>query len=206
MSRQIDVEPELAGKLRPEDLDWLLERLADRPEKEVVRIAKDPRLYVRVKKIVNSLQTRHVLYRGDSRKLSFIKNESVHLVITSPPYWIVKDYRPIEGQLGIIKDYGKFLEELGKVWKEVYRVLVPGGRLIVVVGDVLLSRRKYGRHRVAPLHADIIRQCIDIGFEYLAPVIWYKIGNVSREVPGRNGVLGKPCNSQKDLTYLKILI
>ncbi len=192
MSRQIDVELELAEKLRKVDLDWLLERLADRPEKEVVRIAKDPGLYARVEKIVSSLPTRHMLYRGDSRKLSFIRNESVHLVVTSPPYWIVKDYRPIEGQLGVIRDYKRFLDELGKVWREVYRVLVPGGRLIVVAGDVLLSRRKHGRHRVVPLHADIIRQCIDIGFEYLAPIIWYKIGNVSREVPGRNGVLGKP--------------
>lgn len=192
MAKQLEVEPEIAEKLSSDDLRWLLEKLADRVEKEAMLLAKNPDLYRRVERIVSSLPTRHIIYHGDSRNLSFIPSESIHLVVTSPPYWIVKKYKPIPGQLGVIRDYDRFLEELGKVWHEVYRVLVPGGRLIVVVGDVLLPRRKYGRHRVIPLHSDIIRQCTGIGFEYLAPIIWFKIGNVSREVPGRGGFLGKP--------------
>ena len=123
--------------------------------------------------------------------MGFLRDGSVHLVLTSPPYWTLKPYPRVEGQLGAVGEYGGFLASLSKVWRETYRLLVPGGRLVVVVGDVLLSRRRFGRHFSIPLHADVIRQCVDAGFDYLSPIIWYKIGNVNREMPGR-GFLGKP--------------
>lgn len=126
--------------------------------------------------------THHILVRGDARDLGFIKDESVHLVVTSPPYWTLKDYNPIPGLLGDVEDYEQFLTELGKVWRECYRVLVPGGRLVCVVGDVCLSRRRFGRHVVVPLHADICVICRKIGFDNLNPIIWYKIANASYEV------------------------
>ncbi|MEJ2704925.1 MAG: site-specific DNA-methyltransferase [Sedimentisphaerales bacterium] len=137
--------------------------------------------------------TRHVLVQGDARDMAFIADNSVHLVVTSPPYWNLKRYNDHSAQMGHISDYEHFLNELGKVWKEVYRVLVPGGRLVCVVGDVCLSRRKNGgRHVVVPLHADICVMCRKIGFDNLNPVIWHKISNASYEVSGSTRFLGKP--------------
>jgi site-specific DNA-methyltransferase (adenine-specific) len=111
--------------------------------------------------------THHRLINGDARDLSFIDDESVHLVVTSPPYWNLKRYNENPNQLGHINDYEYFLGELEKVWKEAFRVLVPGGRLVCVVGDVCVSRRNFGRHLVFPLHADICVQCREIGFDNL---------------------------------------
>lgn len=116
----------------------------------------------------------------------------MHLVVTSPPYWTLKRYNDGKEQMGHIADYERFLEELAKVWRESYRVLVPGGRLVCVVGDVCLSRKAHGRHVVVPLHADICVACRKIGFDNLNPIIWHKIANASYEVSRGAGFLGKP--------------
>jgi len=137
-------------------------------------------------------KTIHRLIQGDARDLSFIQDESIHLVITSPPYWILKRYREHPGQMGHIEDYEKFIEELSKVWQHCYRILVPGGRLVCVVGDVCLSRRKFGRHVVVPLHADIAVSCRKIGFDNLNPIIWYKIAKATYEVNNGTKFFGKP--------------
>ncbi len=134
----------------------------------------------------------HRVVRGDARDLSFIPDESVHLVVTSPPYWILKRYNENPGQLGHVEDYEAFVEELAKVWRECFRVLVPGGRLVCVVGDVCLSRRRNGRHVVVPLHADICVSCRRIGFDNLNPIIWHKISNATYEVNNGARFLGKP--------------
>ena len=84
--------------------------------------------------------TTHVIREGDSRDLSFIPSESVHCVITSPPYADLIHYPDGHGQLGNIASYELFLDELDKVWAECLRVLVPGGRVVSVVGDVCISR------------------------------------------------------------------
>ena len=136
--------------------------------------------------------TFHRLINGDARDLSFIGDGSVHLVITSPPYWNLKRYNENSGQLGHIQDYESFLGELEKVWRHVFRFLVPGGRLVCVVGDVCVARRKFGRHLVFPLHADISVMCRRIGFDNLNPIIWHKIANASYEVPNGSKFLGKP--------------
>jgi len=136
--------------------------------------------------------TTHRLIQGDARSLKFLPDESIHLVVTSPPYWTLKRYNECEGQLGHIDDYEAFLAELTCVWQDVYRVLVPGGRLVCVVGDVCLSRRKHGRHVVVPLHADICVICRRIGYDNLNPIIWHKIANASYEVDNGTGFLGKP--------------
>jgi site-specific DNA-methyltransferase (adenine-specific) len=136
--------------------------------------------------------TTHRLVVGDSRDMGFLPDESVHLVLTSPPYWNLKDYPYKLGQLGNIDDYGTFLEGIAKVFRECYRVLVPGSRMVCVVGDVCLSRRRHGRHRVIPLHADIAFRCRTIGFDNLNPIIWYKISNATFEVDNGTKFLGKP--------------
>lgn len=120
--------------------------------------------------------------------------EPVHLVVTSPPYWDLKDYADDHNgaQLGHIASRERFLEEVGKVWQRCYDLLVPGGRLCIVVGDVCRSRKVHGRHVVEPLHAYLQVQCQEIGFDPLAPIIWAKIANMVTEMGGANGFLGKP--------------
>jgi site-specific DNA-methyltransferase (adenine-specific) len=129
---------------------------------------------------------------GDARDLAWLPDESVHLVVTSPPYWTLKRYNERPGQLGHVADYEGFLDELDQVWRHAYRGLVPGGRLVCVVGDVCLSRREHGRHVVMPLHADIVVRCRKIGFDNLNPIIWYKIANAQFEVENGSKFLGKP--------------
>jgi len=136
--------------------------------------------------------TWHRLINGDARNLSFLTDESVHLVVTSPPYWNLKRYNDNPDQLGHVESYEEFLSELEKVWRHIYRILVPGGRLVCVVGDVCVARRNFGRHLVFPLHADICVICRRIGFDNLNPIVWHKIANASYEVPNGSKFLGKP--------------
>jgi DNA modification methylase len=138
------------------------------------------------------LSTSHRLINGDARDLSFLDDESIHLVVTSPPYWNLKRYNESPDQLGHIQDYEAFLGELEKVWRHAFRVLIPGGRLVCVVGDVCVARRNFGRHLVFPLHADICVICRRIGFDNLNPIIWHKIANASYEVANGSKFLGKP--------------
>ncbi len=162
-------------------------------QKATPRVAKDEKLIREIEGRVRVLPTCHLLTLGDSRKMDDLPSESVQLVVTSPPYWTLKEYLPHENQLGAIEDYEAFLNELDEVWRSVYRVLVPGGRLVVVVGDVCLSRRHFGRHVVFPLHASIQEHCRAIGFDNLAPIIWHKITNAKFEATGNgSSFLGKP--------------
>ena len=168
-----------------------LSALAD-PQTAIPAIAKDARLIGLIDEAVKRFPTQHDLWLGDARAMQ-LEPESVQLVVTSPPYWTLKEYRDSDGQLGHVADYETFLGDLDKVWKRCFRALVPGGRLICVVGDVCLSRRKNnGRHTVVPLHASIQEHCRQIGFDNLAPIIWHKIANAVHEVENGSGFLGKP--------------
>lgn len=143
------------------------------------------------------LQTKHEFYLGDGRLMTELAtdNRQIHLVVTSPPYWTLKDYSTGSNpaQLGDLGDYSQFQRELTKVWQRCFDLLIPGGRLCIVVGDVCLSRRAEGRHRVVPLHTDITFHCGLIGFDYLTPILWHKIANAVTEVEGNGSpFLGKP--------------
>ncbi len=166
--------------------------LAD-PARSLPRLAKDPSAVEQIEAALRGVPTKHEVVLGDARIVELPKR-SVHLVLTSPPYWTLKEYRRSDGQLGWIEDYEQFLDELDAVWRLCHSALVPGGRLVCVVGDVCLSRRKNGgRHTVVPLHASIQERCRAIGYDNLAPIIWTKIANAAYEVDrGAGGFLGKP--------------
>jgi len=172
----------------PEELTQLQD-----PQTDIPRLARDERAVRVIEDVVRHIPTKHSIHLGDARKMPQLAPESVHLVLTSPPYWTLKEYRDSDAQLGHIENYDEFLAQLDRVWKRCFDVLVPGGRLICVVGDVCLSRRENnGRHTVVPLHASIQEHCRKIGFDNLAPIIWHKISNAAYEVEGGSGFLGKP--------------
>jgi DNA modification methylase len=143
-------------------------------------------------------RTRHLLREGDARDLSWLPDESIHLVVTSPPYGLLKQYSEAPGQLGNGKDptsvdaYLAFLDELDRCWAECARVLVPGGRICCVVGDVCLSRRAAGRHHVLPLASDIQVRARNVGLDNLTPIRWLKVANVRLEASKSSWYLGKP--------------
>ncbi len=154
--------------------------------------------------------TAHRLHLGDARDLSWIPDESAHLLVTSPPYWTLKKYQPHNLQMGAIEDYELFLDELDKVWLECKRVLVPGGRICCVVGDVCIPRRKGGRHYVVPLHADIEVRARKNGLDCLTPIVWFKIANGATEARGNGaGFYGKPYQPgaviKNDIEYILFL-
>ena len=164
-----------------------------KPDDVIPKLARDRAAIRKIEAAVRRLSTSHDLILGDARAASALPERSVHLVVTSPPYWTLKRYNEHEGQLGHVADYDDFIAALDEVWKNCFLALVPGGRLIINVGDVCRSRRSNnGRHTVVPLHATIQDHCKAIGFDNLAPIIWHKIANANYEVSGGGGFLGKP--------------
>ena len=187
-------DPERAG----DDLEvWvpghLMKFARGDPQRSIPAIARDADATAKIGRLLSEVPTTHRLLLGDSRETTGeLPEESVHLAITSPPYWTLKEYEEHPGQLGHVDDYEEFLDAIDIVWEGVRRALVPGGRLVIVVGDVCLSRRKFGRHVVVPLHASIQERCRALGFDNLAPIIWHKITNASLEVSNGSSFLGKP--------------
>jgi DNA modification methylase len=210
MSSTVDIEPAIgAGQSRVDLAGLIPEEISSLkyPQADIPRIAKDKRLMALIEKSVQRVPTTHTLYCADSRNAWNLQTKSAHLILTSPPYWTLKEYRKSEGQLGQVLDYEEFLRELDRVWTNCFDALIPGGRLVCVVGDVCLSRRKNeGRHTVVPLHASIQEHCRKIGFDNLAPIIWYKISNATYEVENGSGFLGKPyepnCVVKNDIEFI----
>jgi len=136
--------------------------------------------------------TRHEVYEADARFLWFIPTESVHLVCSSPPYGALIKYPDHPGQLGNVASYDKFLEQMEAVLAESMRMLVPGGRVAYVVGDVCISRKAGGRHHVLPLSADLQVRARKVGFDCLTPIRWLKVANIRLEASSSSRYLGKP--------------
>jgi len=153
--------------------------------------------------------TRHQLKLGDARDLAWISDRSIDLIVTSPPYWSLKKYETRDGQLGDIEDYDAFLLELDMIWRQCERILVEGGRICCVVGDVCIPRRR-GRHRVMSLHSDIQVRARTLGLDCLTPILWHKIANGVTEAEGNGaGFYGKPYQPgaviKNDVEYILFL-
>ena len=123
------------------------------------------------------MNTRHILINGDCRKMSYIKDSSVQLIVTSPPYWQLKDYG-VDRQIGFNDSYEEYINNLNVVWQECYRVLASGCRLCINVGDQFARASYYGRYKVVPIHTEIVRFCETLGFDYMGSIIWQKQTNM----------------------------
>jgi len=143
---------------------------------------------------------------GDSRKMVELPNDSVDLVVTSPPYWHIKDYG-VKGQIGYGQSLHEYLKSLYLVWRECYRVLKPGTRLCINIGDQFLRSIIYGRYKIAPLHSEFITQCERIGFDYMGSIIWQK--KTTMHTTGGATIMGSypyPPNGMVEIDYEFILI
>jgi DNA modification methylase len=158
------------------------------------------------KKIKMGAELKGIVYIADSRNMSEIADESVHLIVTSPPYWNIKDYG-VEGQIGYGQTLHEYLLDLSRVWRECWRVLKPGRRLCINIGDQFARAVVYGRYKVIPIHAEIIAQCESIGFDYMGAIIWRK--KTTMRTTGGAVVMGSfpyPPNGIVELDYEFILL
>lgn len=119
------------------------------------------------------MTTKHKIIIGDSRKMDEIQDKSVHLIITSPPYWQLKDYG-VENQIGFNNSYENYINNLNLVWNECYRLLQDGCRLCINIGDQFARSVYYGRYKIIPIRTEIIKFCETIGFDYMGAIIWQK--------------------------------
>jgi modification methylase len=157
-------------------------------------------------KLNNNVGTKHAIINGDSRKMALVEDKSVHLVITSPPYWQLKDYGT-DNQIGFHDSYETYINNLNLVWSEAYRVLHDGCRLCVNIGDQFARAVYYGRYKVIPIREEIIKFCENIGFDYMGAIIWQKVTTSNTSGGGvQMGSYPYPRNGILKLDYEFILI
>ncbi len=152
------------------------------------------------------MQTAHTIIIGDSRQMDEIENESIQLIITSPPYWQLKDYG-VDRQIGYHENYENYINNLNLVWKECYRVLENGCRLCVNIGDQFARAVYYGRYKVIPIRTEIIKFCEAIGFDYMGAIIWQK--KTTTNTTGGASLMGSypyPRNGVLSIDYEFILL
>jgi len=152
------------------------------------------------------MQTVHKCIIGDSRKMDAVKDSSIHLVVTSPPYWQLKDYGGLD-QIGFHNDYDAYINNLNLVWKECYRVLHPGCKMVVNIGDQFARSAYYGRYKVIPIRTEIIKFCETIGFDYMGAIIWQK--KTTMNTTGGATIMGSyphPRNGILEIDYEFILV
>lgn len=152
------------------------------------------------------MKTHHKIINGDSRKMLELPENSVHLVITSPPYWQLKDYGT-DNQIGFHDSYENYINNLNLVWKECYRVLYNGCRLCVNIGDQFARSVYYGRYKVIPIREEIIKFCENMGFDYMGAIIWQKVTTSNTTGGGvQMGSYPYPRNGILKLDYEFILV
>ncbi|MCX8022134.1 MAG: DNA methyltransferase [Syntrophorhabdaceae bacterium] len=159
-----------------------------------------------VSKRGNSLKTIHKIIKGDSRQMNLLPDRSIHLIITSPPYWQLKDYGRSE-QIGFNDSYESYINNLNLVWNECHRVLHPGCRLCINIGDQFARSVYYGRYKVIPIRTEIIKFCETIGFDYMGAIIWQKV--TTTNTTGGASIMGSfpyPRNGILKIDYEFILI
>ena len=152
------------------------------------------------------INTKHTLVTGDSRNLSLIPDKSVHLIITSPPYWQLKDYGN-DNQIGFHDSYEGYINNLNMVWSECNRILHDGCRLCINIGDQFARSVYYGRYKVIPIRTEIIRFCETLGMDYMGAIIWQK--QTTMNTTGGGAVMGSfpyPRNGILKIDYEFILI
>jgi len=150
--------------------------------------------------------TKHKIINGDSRNMSELADQSVHLVVTSPPYWQLKDYGT-DNQIGFHDDYQTYINHLNLTWKECFRVLHNGCRLCVNIGDQFARSTYYGRYKIIPIHAEIIKFCEIIGFDFMGQIIWQK--TTTMNTSGGASIMGSyphPRNGIVKLDFEYILL
>lgn len=150
--------------------------------------------------------TKHTIVNGDSRHMAELPDESVHLIVTSPPYWQLKDYGA-DDQIGFNDDYETYVNHLNLVWSECFRVLQKGCRLCVNIGDQFARAAYYGRYKVVPIHTEIIKFCEAIGFDFMGQIIWQKV--TTTNASGGGAVMGSypyPRNGIVKLDFEYILL
>ncbi len=150
--------------------------------------------------------TEHKIIFGDSRSLNQIKDNSVQLIITSPPYWQLKDYGT-EDQIGFNDSYEEYINNLNLVWKECNRVLADGCRLCINIGDQFARSVYYGRYKVIPIRTEIIRFCESLGMDYMGAIIWQK--TTTMNTSGGGAIMGSfpyPRNGILKMDYEFILL
>jgi DNA modification methylase len=146
------------------------------------------------------------LYLADARSMQELENESVQLIITSPPYWHIKDYG-VKGQIGYGQSLHEYLKELYRVFSECYRVLEKGSRFCINIGDQFARSVVYGKYKVIPIHAEVISMCEEIGFDYMGAIIWQK--KTTMNTTGGAVIMGSfpyPPNGIIEIDYEFILI
>ncbi len=151
-------------------------------------------------------QTKHRIIIGDSRKMDKIDDKSVQLIITSPPYWQLKDYGS-DNQIGYNDSYEEYINNLNLVWSECYRVLEDGCRLCINIGDQFARAVYYGRYKVIPIQSEIIKFCETIGFDFMGDIIWQK--KTTMNTTGGASLMGSyptPRNGIISIDYEHILI
>ena len=148
----------------------------------------------------------HKVVIGDSRKMDAVEDESVHLIVTSPPYWQLKDYGTKQ-QIGYNDSYQDYINNLNLVWNQCHRVLHKGCRLCINIGDQFARSVYYGRYKIIPIRTEIIKFCESVGFDYMGAIIWQKVTTCN--TTGGATVMGSfpyPRNGIIKLDYEFILI